>query len=98
MTTATTADPAYLRPRSLDEALAARAAHPDWMVLAGGTDLMVSAHHRPIPSGILDLWRQPALGGIRAEGDVIVIGAGATWTEIERDASVRASLAPLAAA
>lgn len=88
----------YLRPRSLDEALAARAAHPDWMILAGGTDLMVSAHHRPVPVGILDLWRQPALGGIRAEGATIVIGAGATWSEIERDPTVRASLAPLAAA
>ena len=88
----------YLRPRSLDEALAARAAHPDWMVLAGGTDLMVNANHRPVPPGILDLWRQPALGGIRAEGATVVIGAGVTWSEIERDAAVRASLAPLAAA
>ena len=25
----------YVRPRDLDEALATRAAHPDWMVLAG---------------------------------------------------------------
>ena len=39
-----------LLPRDLDEALAARAAHPDATVLAGGTDLMVEvnyAHLRP---------------------------------------------------
>ena len=45
---------AYLRPRDLDEALEARAAHPDWMVLAGGTDLMVNANHRAAPVGILE--------------------------------------------
>ena len=31
---------AYLRPTSLDEALALRAAHPDYAVVAGGTDLL----------------------------------------------------------
>ena len=54
----------YVRPRALDEAVAARAAHPDWMVLAGGTDLMVNANHRPAPAGIVDLWRLDELRGI----------------------------------
>jgi CO/xanthine dehydrogenase FAD-binding subunit len=93
---------AYLRPRDLDEALAARAAHPDWLVLAGGTDLMVNANHRPAPAGILDLWRLAAICLVRrtdeAIGGAIAIGAGTTWLEVERDPHVRAQLAPLAAA
>jgi CO/xanthine dehydrogenase FAD-binding subunit len=89
---------AYLRPRDLDEALAARAAHPDWMVLAGGTDLMVNANHRPAPAGILDLWRLPALCFVRHADGEIAIGAGTTWLEVERDPAVQAHLAPLAAA
>ncbi|HEY0191419.1 MAG TPA: FAD binding domain-containing protein, partial [Kofleriaceae bacterium] len=90
--------PAYLRPRDLAEALAARAAHPDWMVIAGGTDLMVNANHRPVPAGMLDLWRLAALGGVREADDTITIGAGSTWREVERDPAIRARLAPLALA
>jgi len=89
---------AYLRPRDLDEALAARAAHPDWMVLAGATDLMVNANHRAAPTGILDLWRLAPICFVRAADGEIAIGAGATWLEVERDAAVCTHLAPLAAA
>jgi xanthine dehydrogenase small subunit len=86
---------AYLRPRDLDEALAARAAHPDWMILAGGTDLMVDANHKPVPAGILDLWRLPGLGGIAVRGDGATIGAGTTWLELGRHAELAARWAPL---
>jgi len=96
MTVATA--PAYLRPRDLDEALAARAEHPDWMVLAGGTDLMVNANHRPAPSGILDLWRLAAIGFVRVADGSIAIGAGTTWREVEGHPAICAQLAPLAAA
>lgn len=89
---------AYLRPRDLDEALDARAAHPDWMVLAGGTDLMVNANHRPAPAGILDLWRLSGVCFVREADGAIAIGAGTTWLEIERHAAVCAHLAPFAAA
>jgi len=88
----------YLRPRDLEEAVAARAAHPDWMVLAGGTDLMVNANHKPTPPGILDLWRLGAIGFIRVEGDTISIGGGTTWHEVERHPAVRDKLLPLALA
>jgi len=88
----------YLRPRSLEEATVAHAAYPDWMVLAGGTDLMVNANHRPTPPGILDLWRLGELGFIRVEGEAIVIGAGTTWHEVERHPAIRAKLLPLALA
>ncbi|HEY4242274.1 MAG TPA: xanthine dehydrogenase family protein subunit M [Kofleriaceae bacterium] len=88
----------YLRPRDLDEAVATRAAHPDWMVLAGGTDLMVNANHKAEPAGILDLWRLDAIGGIRASEATIEIGAGATWHEVERHEVIRAKLPALAQA
>jgi len=74
---------AYLRPASLDEAVAARAAHPDWMVLAGGTDLMVNANHRPAPVGILDLWALGELRGITAGDDgALRIGAATPWLDV----------------
>lgn len=88
----------YLRPRDLKEALEDRAAHADWLVLAGGTDALVSASHRPEPAGILDLWRLPELGGIRAQEGTIVLGAGATWLEVQRDAAVQQHLPILVAA
>lgn len=76
----------YLRPRNLAEALEARAEHPGWLILAGGTDAMVGASHRPEPAGILDLWRLAELGGVRAERESqqLVLGAGATWLEVQR--------------
>ncbi len=88
----------YVRPRDLAEAITTRAAHPTWMVLAGGTDLMVNANHKAVPEGILDLWRLPQLCGISIAGDAIRIGAGSTWSEVERHDAVRASLTPLAQA
>ena len=91
-------EPAYARPRDLDEAVALRARHPGWMVLAGGTDLMVNANHKPIPAGVIDLWRLGALGAIEARGDAVVIGAGATWLEVQRHPAIRARFAPPALA
>lgn len=88
----------YLRPRDLDEAIVARAAYPEWMVLAGGTDLMVNATRRDTPPGILDLWRLAALCFIRPHDGGVSIGAGATFLEISRDAHVRERFRPLAEA
>ncbi len=88
----------YLRPRTLEEATVARAAYPDWMVLAGGTDLMVNANHKASPPGILDLWRLGELGFIRVESGAIAIGAGTTWHEVERHPAIREKLLPLAQA
>ena len=88
----------YLRPRDLDEALDARAAYRDWMILAGATDLMVTANHKLAPIGIIDLWRLPALGFIHLGDGAISIGAGTTWLEVLRHEAIRMHLAPLAAA
>ena len=64
------------RPRSLDEALDALAAHPEATLLAGGTDLMVRANYQALrPEALVALRRVPELqemsGGF--------IGAGVTW-------------------
>jgi len=88
----------YARPRDLDEAVALHAAHPTWMLLAGGTDLMVNANHKPTPDGIIDLWRLADLGFVRAAPDAIVIGAGTTWHEVEQHPAIRERLLPLAQA
>ena len=47
-----------LLPRSLEEALALRAEHPDAVPVAGGTDLMVAVNFgRARPPAMLDLSR-----------------------------------------
>ena len=72
----------YLRPRDLDEALGALAAHPDATLLAGGTDLMIEvnlAHHRPDP--VIGLRRVPEL----AEWQDGFVGAMVTYARMERD-------------
>ena len=91
-------EPGFIRPRNLEEALAARAAHPDWMVLAGGTDLMVNANHRPAPAGIIDLWRLPDIRPITVTDGAVTIGAGATWYEVETEPGLVKRWFPLAQA
>jgi CO/xanthine dehydrogenase FAD-binding subunit len=88
----------YFRPRDLSEALATRAAHPDWMVLAGGTDLMVNANHKPEPAGILDVWRLPGLEAIASTERGVSIGAGVTWLAVQRHPAIIDTFRPLAEA
>lgn len=68
-----------LQPSDLGEALAARAAHPEALPLAGGTDLMVEINFaRRRPGRIIDLTRVRELEAIERDGDDLVIGAGVT--------------------
>ena len=82
----------YLRPRTLEQALAARAENPAFTVLAGGTDLMVDAPHKTEPVGLLDLFGLPALCGIEADSGGLRIGAATTYRAILEDARVRDEL------
>lgn len=89
----------YLRPASLEEALRARRAHADYVLLAGGTDLLVSAAHRPEPPGIIDLFGLPALVGVAAEPDgTLAIGAATTYAQLLRSEIVKLELPALWAA
>ena len=88
----------YLRPRSIEEAVAMVAAHPEFMKLAGATDLMVDAKHKRVPAGIIDLWRVPGLVGIAETDRGIAIRAGTTWLDVQRHAAIVKQWTPLAAA
>lgn len=87
-----TSSAAVYTPSSLEEALQARAAHPDAMILAGGTDVMVYLEAGAIqPPAFLDLWGCPGLRGIEARPDgSLRIGALTTWTDLARSPLVPA--------
>jgi CO/xanthine dehydrogenase FAD-binding subunit len=69
-----------LLPRDLEEALAARAAHPEATVLAGGTDLMVEVNYAHLrPSAVIGVRRVDEL--LEWEGSFI--GAGVTHARLE---------------
>ena len=71
------------RPTGLTEALEARAAHPDALAIAGGTDVMVELNFdKARPSAILDLTAVPELAAIERENGAIRIGAGVPYTRV----------------
>ncbi len=72
-----------LVPRSLEEALALRAEHPEALPVAGGTDLMVEVNARRIrPRALLDLSRVDELKTWGTVGGVVRVGAGVTFARI----------------
>lgn len=75
-----------LDPHTLDEALSLRAAHPEAMPLAGGTDVMVYLEAGVIdPPRFLNLWRVAAMRGLSATDDGgLRIGALTTHTDLVR--------------
>jgi len=81
--------PAYLRPTSQSEALAALAKHR-LTVLAGGTDYYPSRVGKPLSDDILDISAIADLRGIREDADHWRIGATTTWSEL-----IAATLPPL---
>ncbi len=73
----------FLQPRSWDEVLEARAAHPEALPIAGGTDVLVEINFdRAHPSSVLDLTRAPELRGWSAGPDDVRLGACLTYTEL----------------
>lgn len=72
----------YVKPASLDDAYAARAAHADYVLLAGGTDYMVGVLHRPAPTGVIDLFGLEGLCGISVSEAGIRIGAATTYADV----------------
>ena len=71
-------------PTTLAEALAALADSPTATVVAGGTDVMVEVNfgHRSV-SDVVMVNRVAELRTWRHEADVLHLGAGVTWSEIE---------------
>ncbi|MGA9749516.1 MAG: FAD binding domain-containing protein [Nocardioides sp.] len=81
-----------VQPETWAEALAARAERPDLLPIAGGTDVMVDINFdRRRPAGLLDLTRIDEITTWSVEGDLVRIGAGVTYAQVESDL---ATLAP----
>jgi CO/xanthine dehydrogenase FAD-binding subunit len=87
-----------LRPNTLDDALAARLAHPEALVVAGGTGVLVELNRGAIdPPALLDLSAVTELRAARREGDTVVLGATTTYTDVlERHADALPGLAAAA--
>jgi CO/xanthine dehydrogenase FAD-binding subunit len=72
-----------LVPDTWEQALAMKAAQPEAVPIAGGTDLMVALNFdRARPQAILDLTRVPELRDWEAEDGRLRIGAGVTYTRV----------------
>ncbi len=73
----------FLQPGSLDEALAAKAAAPEAVPIAGGTDVMVELNFaRRRPQVLLDLTRVPELRGWSVRDGKLRVGAGVTYADL----------------
>jgi CO/xanthine dehydrogenase FAD-binding subunit len=72
-----------LVPDTWEQALAMKAAQPEAVPIAGGTDLMVALNFdRARPQAILDLTRVPELHDWEADDGRLRIGAGVTYTRL----------------
>jgi CO/xanthine dehydrogenase FAD-binding subunit len=79
-----------LRPDSFAEALELKAAHPEAVPIAGGTDLMVELNFdRSRPATIMDLTRVPELTEWAPDDGHLNIGAGVTYTRLIAELSDR---------
>jgi CO/xanthine dehydrogenase FAD-binding subunit len=72
-----------LTPRTLEEALRLKAAHPQAVPIQGGTDVMVALNFDAIrPETILNLNEVAELRGFGWENGTLRLGAGLTYTEL----------------
>lgn len=75
----------YHTPSTIDEALALLASyHGRARVVAGGTDLLLDIRqgNTPRPDALVDISRIAALNRIEPEGEVLIVGAGVTHSQI----------------
>jgi CO/xanthine dehydrogenase FAD-binding subunit len=73
----------FLRPSTLDEALAAKAGHPDAVPIAGGTDVMVELNFDVRrPPALLDLGRVAELSRWSAEDGHVRLGATVPYARV----------------
>ncbi len=73
----------FLQPRSLAEAVAAKAEHPDAVPIAGGTDVMVEINFDTRrPRALLDLNRVAELASWQHSDGMVRLGAGVTYARV----------------
>ena len=88
-----------LHPTTLNEALKVRTAHPDSKLLGGGTDLLVNIRRGIIaPQTIIDMNGVSELRQVRANADMIEVGASVTLTELATNPDVTRHYAVIAEA
>jgi CO/xanthine dehydrogenase FAD-binding subunit len=75
-----------VQPTTWAEALAAKAASPDLLPIAGGTDVMVELNFdRRRPTGLLDLTRVAELREWSVADGAVELGAGVTYAQVIAD-------------
>jgi CO/xanthine dehydrogenase FAD-binding subunit len=73
----------FLQPTTWPEALEMKAAHPEALPIAGGTDVMVEINFdRQRPEAVIDLTKIAELEEWGTEGQMLRVGAGVTYTRI----------------
>jgi CO/xanthine dehydrogenase FAD-binding subunit len=73
-------------PRTLEEALETKAAHPEAVPIAGGTDLMVELNFdRRRPEAMMDICRLTELQLWEVDGGTAFLGSGVTYSRIMRE-------------
>src|ERR687893_859157 len=73
----------FLQPTALQEALEAKAAHPEAVPIFGGTDVMVELNFaRRRPEAVLDLTRVPEIREWGEDDGRLHVGAGVSYTRI----------------
>jgi aerobic carbon-monoxide dehydrogenase medium subunit len=84
----------YLRPSSVEEAIAALVEHgDDAKVIAGGHSLLPLMKLRlAMPAVLVDISRIPGTSYVRVEGDEVAIGAGTKHHELEKSDVARAEV------
>ena len=88
----------YLQAKSLSEAAAFIAAHPEAKLLAGGMTLIPTLKQRLArPSHLIDIGNLSELRGIAVKGGKLSIGAAARHHEVAASAAVKRALPALAA-
>src|SRR3954454_17833243 len=80
-----------LRPQSIADAVAARAAHSGGRFLAGGTDLLPNMRRGLVrPDILMDLGSVAELRGVTSDGNTLRIGAGSTLEQLAAHPLLRA--------
>ena len=88
-----------IRPRTVEEALAARQAHPESRMIGGGTDLLVNMRRRiETPPVLIDTNDLADLKSIEVSENGLVIGASVRLYEVAEHPEIRRLYPAVAAA
>jgi carbon-monoxide dehydrogenase medium subunit len=89
---------AYVKPKSVADAVSMMKEDGDGKILAGGQTLLPTLKQRLAqPSRLVDLAALPELKGIKAEGNGLTIGAMARHAEVAHSSVVKSIIPALAA-